>query len=156
MPNNELTALPPSHISEPKCSICSDPDRFAIEAKLIEPGVLFKDVAEMFGIHAKALARHQQRHMGMLVETARLTKEIESIGTLYSRIKDNAVDLRTKADQIFKTHPGLFFQYIAEARKHEEILLKLSQAPGFTSATPASSTHINAPDARIVVAAPEE
>lgn len=46
------------------CSICSHPDRQAIEAALLAGGESVRALARNFGVTRQALERHRDNHMG--------------------------------------------------------------------------------------------
>lgn len=87
--------------------------------------------------------------MAAVVDTARAMREVESLSVLYKRVKTQAEKLRelgTRCEEArqFQAAVAAF----AEARKHEEMLFKLAQMPGFRDTV---ATTVNAPDARIVI-----
>lgn len=136
--------------SQPRCSICRDMDRREIiDARLTTPGAGLKAIAMEFGLSVSALQRHRP-HMAMIVEQARALREVEQLGVLYKRLKTQAERLRELA--VRAEGAGNFQAAVAamgEARKHEEMLLRLGEKPGFRDT--AAATTVNAPDARIVI-----
>ena len=142
----ETKALIP--MSEPRCRICSNPQRAELEAAILRPGATLRAVARDFGVSSDSLQRHRP-HMSMILDTARALREVENLGVLYRRIKTQAERMRELAERAEAA--GDFRAAVSahgEARKHEEMLLKLGEKPGFRDTAP---TTVNAPDARIIV-----
>ena len=140
--------------SQPRCKICQDVGRRSdVDAMLVQPGVSARAVAKEFGFHVSSVYRHMP-HIGAALETARSLREVESVGELYKRVKERAVSLMELSERAESA--GQWTAAVAaraEARKHEEMLAKFAQSPGFRDALPA--TQINAPEARILVTSGE-
>lgn len=135
--------------SQPRCKVCGDSRRDAIEQRLLTPGASIRAVAAEFDITTSSLQRHQP-HLASVVEAARAAKEVEGLATIYSRIRKRGTRLAEIAEKACEA--GNFRDAVAAlvaAAKQDELLAKLGEKPGFR--VPGPSNTINAPEARIVI-----
>ncbi len=113
------------------------------------PGASMRAVARQFGYNVQNVQRHRP-HLALMLEQARALREVEGLGTLYRRIKTRQEKLMAHAEAaIEKGDIRGAAALFAEARKNDEILLRLGEKPGFRET--GGKTEINAPEARIVV-----
>jgi len=107
----------------PDCSICTHPERDAIDALLVD-GLTLAKIAVKFNVDKQALGRHNKAHMGgTLVE---LRKERQE-GTALSRLEElygRTNRLLVQAEQA--GNGGQALQAIREARTTLESIAKIT------------------------------
>lgn len=65
------------------CTICSHPEKSAIDAQLVDPDVSFRNIAERFSVSIGSLSRHKADHLpGTLVHAMKVQQEDEAIDTM--------------------------------------------------------------------------
>lgn len=140
--------------SQPRCKICNSDQRSEIENALISPGTSLRAIGARYGLSQANIQRHKP-HMARALDTARIMREVESVGELYKRQAKRSLALWAKVEETLANPNATTFEIANAAKladvalKYEQSLNKLAQAPGFRDAAP--PTQINAPDARIVV-----
>lgn len=88
------------------CSICSHPQRSAIDRALLNPDLSYSQVQKLFpGIHAKSLARHKEAHLLQKVKAATGAADLveaEEYGSIAAHMEDlrvRAMDILAKAER---------------------------------------------------------
>jgi len=83
------------------CTICSHPDRRAIEKALVD-GEPFRNIAKRTGTSPAALTRHKSDHLPGKIVQAKAAQEILEAGDLLSQVaalKEKALELLAKAEE---------------------------------------------------------
>lgn len=131
------------------CAICRSDNRPSIDSALLK-GDSVRNVAAAFGLSASQVQRHKKKCLAEAVIEARKAG-LESFEDVYKRMSRRRVhieDLVEKAANAGDLRNAVAL--LAEARKHDEVLLRLGQQPGYREESSPSQT-LNFPDARIIV-----
>jgi len=109
-----------------RCTICTHPDREAIDAALVAGGPL-RDIAGQFRISKSALARHKGSHIPACLAKAQDAHEIAQADSLLAQVRDlqaKALRILARAERAGELRTAL--AAIREARGNIELLGKLA------------------------------
>lgn len=107
------------------CSVCSHPERGAIDAALVAGGS-FRDIAGQYRISKSALARHKDSHIPSALAQAREAQEVAQADNLLGQVRDlqaRALGILARAEKTGNLRVAL--GAIREARGNLGLLAKL-------------------------------
>ena len=109
-----------------RCTICSHPERTAIDAALVADADPLRTLAERYGVSHTALFRHKETHLLESLTQAQAAAQVAQADDLLSQVQD----LQRRTLKILKTAEetkalGLALGAIREARNNLELLAKL-------------------------------
>jgi hypothetical protein len=83
------------------CSVCSHPERAAIDVSLVEGGTL-RDVARQFGLSKDSAARHKAEHLPATLASAAAASDAARGGTLLDKVRALEAQARDIAERANK------------------------------------------------------
>ncbi|MBM3738904.1 MAG: hypothetical protein FJW39_24275 [Acidobacteria bacterium] len=92
----------PGH--QPTCSICTHPDREAIDLALLPTPL--RDIAAQYGVSKSALQRHRTTHLAALAAQSRHVFS-QRIALAAPRLRDRLEELHAHAEEIFQSSAGI-------------------------------------------------
>jgi hypothetical protein len=108
------------------CVCCTSPNRAEIDAQLVA-GASLATVARTFGMNAKSVGRHRERHLSPALLAVSLEAGLTSARTAVDRIEDLAARLERALDRAETSgHAASFVGVARELRSSVELLAKLS------------------------------
>jgi len=108
------------------CSICSHPERAAIDLELLRRQASYRAIARQYGLEDDALRRHEASHLGPKVRAAKDAQDLLDSAALIEELRDLHQHLRRQLDLAEASEDGrLALLAIREARCSVETLLRL-------------------------------
>lgn len=108
------------------CTICTHPDRQAIDQAMVE-GQSFRTIAHQWGVSIDALKRHKRDHLPQTLVQAHQAAQVANGDDLLSRIEtlqQKTLAILSKAES--NGDHTLALKAIAEARRNLELLAELT------------------------------
>ena len=110
-----------------KCTVCSHPQREAIDAALCDPSGVNRHIASQFGVTEQSLKRHKVDHLPARLAQAQAARVVAQADDLLAQVRDlqaRTLAILTKAENGRDLRVAL--GAIAEARRNLELLGKLA------------------------------
>ncbi len=107
------------------CSVCTHPQRAAIDKALVDPGT-YRSIADRFGLSETALKRHKSEHLPGHVAKAQEAKQVADADDLLHQLKalrNKAISILQQAEQAGDFRTALMG--IREARGCIEVLMEV-------------------------------
>jgi len=128
----------PTPAHQPACSICTHPDREAIDLALLTTPL--RDIAAQYGVSKSALQRHRTTHLAALAAQSRHVFS-QRIALAAPRLRDRLEELHAHAEEIFQSSAGIenstALRAVSVMTRQVDMALRVAAAvPGNTSFAP--------------------
>src|SRR5258707_2322122 len=108
------------------CSVCSHPERAAIDLELLRHQASYRAIARAHGLEDDALRRHEASHLGPKVRAAKDATDLLDTQSLIAEMQNLHAHVRQQLDLAEASGNGrLALLAIREARCSVETLLRL-------------------------------
>lgn len=108
------------------CTVCTHPDREAIDAAVVTDAASIRRIAAQHGLAESSLRRHRDTHLSAAIQAVR-AERAEVVVSLYDELLDLIGRVRSVVDRAERRNqPDAMLKAVAELRRLLEVLGKVT------------------------------